>query len=144
MLEKAIVEKIIEKRDNGDVVLLKKIRPDACGHCNAKILCGVKENFTFKAVNHTAFDLEKDDLVGYLLPDISVIKLSFMVYSIPLLFFLTIILMFAWLYPNHELFSVLIGLTVMFLSFLIIGRYDRKRIRNDDRRLPKIKERVNR
>jgi positive regulator of sigma E activity len=72
-----------------------------------------------------------------------VIKLSFMVYSIPLLVFLVIILMFSWLYPNHELFSVLIGLIAMFLSFFLIGWFDRKN-KSSDRRLPKIQEIINR
>ncbi|MDN5359365.1 MAG: sigma-E factor negative regulatory protein RseC [Thermotogaceae bacterium] len=143
MLEQAVVEKIIEKRKSGDLVLLKKLRPDACGHCNGKILCGVKENFTFRAINHSSSVLKEGDLVKYLLPNISVIKLSFMVYSIPLLVFLVIILMFSWLYPNHELFSVLIGVIAMFLSFFLIGWFDRKN-KSSDRRLPKIQEIINR
>src|SRR6056297_2783466 len=107
MLEEAVVEKIIKKRENGDVVLLKKLRPDACQHCQGKILCGVKENFTFKAINHSSDSLQAGDLVGYQLPNISVIKLSFLVYSVPLLFFLITILLLNWFFPSHDMITVL-------------------------------------
>src|SRR6056297_609434 len=133
MLEQAVVEKIIEKRINGDIVLLKKIRPDACGHCNSKVLCGVKDNFTFKAINDSSLLLREGDLVKYVLPNISVIKLSFLVYSIPLVVFLFIILVFSLLYPNHELLSVLLGLVAMLLTFFLVGWFDRKNKNSDHR-----------
>ncbi len=143
MLEQAVVEKIIEKRINGDIVLLKKIRPDACGHCNGRVLCGVKDNFTFKAINDSSIFLQEGDLVKYVLPNISVIKLSFLVYSIPLVVFLFIILVFSLFYPNHELLSVLLALVAMLLTFFLVGWFDRKN-KNSIHRLPKIQDRINR
>ena len=141
-MEQAVVEKIIEKRKKGDLVLLKKVRPDACHHCQGKVLCGVKSNFTFKAVNRSSSVLKKGDFVEYLLPDISVIKLSFLVYSVPLISFLTVILLFQWVFVSGELLSVLLGLIVMFLTFLIIGWVDKTKIRNRDRRLPIIQQKI--
>ena len=140
MLEQAIVEEIVENRETGDIVLLKKIRPDACHHCNAKILCGVKSNFTFKAINHTSSFLEKGDLVEYQLPNISVIKLSFLVYSVPLLLFLITILLMNLFFPDKEVFSLFIALFVLFVTFFLIGWYDRKKINIGEYRLPKIQQ----
>lgn len=142
MLEQAVVEKVLEKRKTGDIVLLRKMRPDACHHCNAKILCGVKSNFTFKAINHSSCYLEKGDLVEYLLPNISVIKLSFLVYSVPLLFFLMSILLMNWFFPDNEFFSAFIAIIVMFVAFFLVGWYDRKKINIGERRLPKIQQKI--
>ena len=142
MFEQAVVEKIIKKRKKGDIVLLKKIRPDACHHCHGKIICGVKDNFTFKAVDQSSDNLQEGDLVEYQLPDVSVIKLSFLVYSVPLLFFLITIMLISWFLPNHDMIAVLIGIIVMGLTFLLIGWYDGKTNKDEERRLPKIQEKI--
>lgn len=142
MIEQAVVEKIIEKRKEGDLVLLKKLRPDACNHCQGKVLCGVNSNFTFKAVNRSSSALQKGDFVEYLLPEVSVIKLSFLVYSVPLISFLTAVLLFQWFIKGEEILSVLFGLVVMVITFLIIGRIDKIKTKYKDRRLPKIQQKI--
>src|SRR6056297_160101 len=142
MLEEAIVEKILEKRQNSEIILLKKVRPDACHDCNAKILCGVKSNFFFKAINQSSTTLQKGDCVEYQLPDISVIKLSFLLYSVPLMVFLLSLLTLLWVFPDREYFSVFVSLVMMLLSFFFIGWYDRKNFIIGERRLPKIQQKI--
>jgi len=107
-----------------------------------EIICGVKDNFTFKAVDQSSDNLQEGDLVEYQLPDVSVIKLSFLVYSVPLLFFLITIMLISWFLPNHDMIAVLIGIIVMGLTFLLIGWYDGKTNKDEERRLPKIQEKI--
>ncbi|MFW6248657.1 MAG: SoxR reducing system RseC family protein [Bacteroidota bacterium] len=142
MLEEAVVETIIEQRKTGDLVLLKKIREDACHHCNAKILCGVKSNFTFKAINQSSIALKPGDVVKYQLPNISLIKLSFLVYAIPLLSFLFIILLINWAFPNNGYLSAFFALIVMFCTFFVVGWRDAKNTTHREKRLPKIQKKI--
>ena len=141
-MEQAVVEKILEESKNGMIVLLKKERPDACQHCNAKMLCGIKDDFMFQALNLSSVELKKGDLVEYQLPEVSVIKLSFLVYSVPLIVFLLTVSLSLMIFPDKEYLSLFISLITMMFTFFIVGLYDRKKFSLGNRKLPKIQKRI--
>ncbi len=143
MLEKAVVERILEKRNNEELVLLKKTRPDACHHCTAKVICGVNSEFFFKALNNNCANLKEGDLVEYQLPNVSIVRLSFILYSVPLLFFLLSVFLLMWIFPEKELFSLMIALLMMLISFFGVGLYDRKRFNTREDKLPKVQKILN-
>ncbi|HPF16056.1 MAG TPA: SoxR reducing system RseC family protein [Thermotogota bacterium] len=142
MLEQAVVEKVLEKSENGTVVLLKKERPDACHHCQTRMLCGIRNDFQFKALNLSSEELKKGDLVEYLLPEVSVIKLSFLVYSVPLIVFLLTISLLFWIFPDKEYLSLSIALLTMIITFFLVGLYDKKKFNLGKKNMPKIQKRI--
>jgi len=142
MVETALVEEIIDEKAQKNIVVLKKVRPEACHGCNAKILCGIKNEFEFKALNKSDIKLQKGDLVEFTLPEVSAAKLSFVVYIVPLLVFFATLALVLWINPSAEYLSVFSGLLLMFLTFLFIGFYDKKKLSKTMRLLPTINKKI--
>jgi sigma-E factor negative regulatory protein RseC len=141
MIETAIVEDIISKDNDGKVVL-KKIRPEACHNCSSKVLCGVKNEFCFRAVNRTEQPLKIGDVVEFSLPEISVSKLAFMVYGIPLIIFLFILFIMVGIFHVNEYVAVGRSLAALFGTYILTAIYDKKVFGNSEAALPKIVKKI--
>lgn len=142
MVETALVEKTLVEKGPKNVVVLKKVRPEACHGCNAKILCGAKTEFRFKALNKADIKLQIGDMVEYTLPEVSAAKLSFFVYIVPLLVFFATLSLILWISPGAEYLSVIVGLLLMFLTFLVIGFYDKNKLSKTMLLLPTINKKI--
>ncbi|HOO33730.1 MAG TPA: SoxR reducing system RseC family protein [Thermotogota bacterium] len=137
MKETAIVE-VVNQNDKKSDIILKKIRPEACQHCNSRVLCGVKNEFSFKALNASGEKLNEGDIVEFSLPEISVSRISFIVYGIPLIIFLSILLFLLIPMKVNEYTAVAVSLVALFATYIATAIYDKKIFRKSEAALPKI------
>jgi len=137
MKEIAMVE-ALQPTEKSGLVLLKKVRPEACHSCSSRVLCGVKNEFSFKALNEIDEPLCVGDLVEFSLPQISVSKIAFLVYGIPLIIFLGVLFLMAGVLKTNEYVAVLISLASLFGTYVATAFYDKKVFRNSEAALPKI------
>jgi sigma-E factor negative regulatory protein RseC len=141
MKETAIVETIEVKGKKSDFIL-KKIRPEACHSCNSKVLCGVKNEFCFKAVNISGEALKKGDIVEFSLPEISVSRIAFLVYGVPLIIFLIVLFFMIGILNTNEYIAVSVSLAALFGTYFITAVYDKKIFRKSEAALPKIIKKI--
>ncbi len=141
---KKIKEEALVQRGGGnkEIVVLKKVRPEACGHCHAKAVCGVKKEFEFHAVNNTGEKVSEGERVWIELPDISLSKLSFLVYGFPVIVLVATLLLAIEVFSFSELSSLLMAAVFFFLSFLVLRLYDKRVVSKKKEYRPKVLRKI--
>lgn len=106
------------------------------GGCN--ILGGSNElKVRAKKTNDTKF--EKGDKVLVELPNVPIAKLSFLAYGIPLIVFISIVVLFSFL-NFSDIISFSLGIIGLISTYFFINLYDKKRLK--DKYLPTIISKV--
>lgn len=126
----------VDNIDNKYVYLITQ-RAGTCSSCGLKGACNLTgtPDMRIKALRKKDLVLSKGDFVLVKLPDVSISKLSFIVYGIPLLVFIFITIIMYQL-NFGDIYSFLGGFLSMIFCFLIIGIYDKKHLK--DKYLPEI------
>jgi len=131
---------VIDKDEN--YVYLRTTRTEECESCAMKGGCtmlGGSNELKLKAQKTENVEVRRGDKVIVELPDVPIVKLSFLAYGVPLIVFVSII---STLYSLNlsEIFSFLIGLLGMGITYLLVHQYDRKKLK--DRYLPVILQKL--
>ncbi len=123
LLEKGVVEKASPQTA---VVLVE--RSSACDHCKSQGACEVLSGRTMRIEVANELGAKEGDRVEISIPAASVLKLSFLVYLVP------IVALVAGAYAGNlwaegkeadpTLYAVTIGVLAMFGSFLLIKNFD--------------------
>lgn len=132
--------KVVSK--NGKYVEVELTTTDTCEECTAKIFCkpkndGKKILSVVDEIGVSIGDKVKISLAGKI-----VVKMSFLLYGVPL--FLLVVGIFIGLKiftDNKELFSFLVGLAMMFFYYLVFYIFIRKK--NIQANMPRIVSRIN-
>jgi len=127
---------------NKETVILKKVRPEACGHCHARAVCGVKKEFEFHAVNNTGESVSEGEKVWIELPDISLSKISFLVYGFPVIVLVATLLLAVEVFSFSELPALLMAAVFFFLSFLVLRSYDKRVVSKKKEYRPKVLRKI--
>jgi sigma-E factor negative regulatory protein RseC len=131
---------VIDKDES--YVYLRTTRTQECESCAMKggcTLLGGSNELNLKAKNTEKVDVKKGDKVVVELPEVPVVKLSFLAYGIPLIVFLSIISILYTL-SFSDIFSFLAGILGMGITYFLIHQYDRKKLK--DRYLPVILQKL--
>lgn len=118
------VIKLVDK----NTVELKFSRSSFCNHCVSKSSCNLLEsskNLVVKALNPRGLALKVGDTVVVEHKDFSVSKLSFLVYGIPLIVFISFLTLFTILLKS-ELYGFIGGIIALIISFFALKIYDKK------------------
>jgi sigma-E factor negative regulatory protein RseC len=128
----------VDRVDQKYVYLLTQ-RAGSCNTCGLKGACNITGNpdIRIRAKINPELDLNKDDFVVVKLPKVSVTKMSFLVYGIPLIVFIATTVISSLL-GLSDIPSFAIGFSVMILAYIFLGIYDRKYLK--DKYLPEILE----
>jgi len=109
-----------------NMVEVKKIRAEACASCGSASVCGVKKEFKFNAGNPDKIDLKPGDNVVIEIPEISLTKISFIVYGIPTIVLIFSLLIFISIFRISEINSLFFSLIPLLLSIVVVILYDKK------------------
>lgn len=118
-------------KEDKDFIEILATRESACGSdcstCPAK--CSESKPFNIKTVN--TINAKVGDRVSIEMNSKAVLSYMLLIYGLPLVFFFVGILAFATLFKNlnfeHiELYSLISGLIIMSLAYIIIKRVDNK------------------
>ncbi|PNR94064.1 hypothetical protein HWHPT5561_07290 [Petrotoga sp. HWH.PT.55.6.1] len=127
---------VIDKDES--YVYLRTTRTQECESCAMKggcTLLGGANELNLKAKNTEKVDVKKGDKVVVELPEVPVVKLSFLAYGIPLIVFLSIVSILYTL-GFSDIFSFLAGILGLGITYFLIHQYDRIKLK--DRYLPVI------
>jgi len=109
-----------------NTVELKFSRSSFCNHCASRETCNLLESskdLIVKASKPKKLDLKIGDMVVVEHEDFSVSKLSFLVYGIPLVVFISTLTIFTVIFKS-ETYGFLSGIIALVLSFLGLRGYD--------------------
>lgn len=128
-----ILKEIMDVIDIDDeYIYLKTLRTDACNSCSIRSGCnllgGSKElKLKAKKIEKTEFNI--GDKVIVKLPNVPVVKLAFLAYGLPLIVFLTTVII---LYSLNfsDLISFIIGLVCTSLTYIFVRIYDKRNVQN--------------
>jgi sigma-E factor negative regulatory protein RseC len=127
------VKEIMDVIDIDDeYIYLKTLRTEACNSCSVRSGCyilGGSNELKLKAKRIENIDFQIGDKVIVELPNVPVVKLSFLAYGLPLITFLTIVIIL-YLLNFSDLMSFLIGLAGTCITYLFVKFYDNKKIQN--------------
>ena len=128
----------VKEVKDGYVYMLtqRKVTCESCAMSGACSIMGSPDT-KVKAKNIDKLDLKEGDYVVVELPNVSVTKLSFLVYGIPLIVFIVFTVLFYYL-NFGDYVSFLLGLAATALSFVFMGYLDRHKFQ--DKYLPVILE----
>ncbi|MDN5343800.1 SoxR reducing system RseC family protein [Oceanotoga sp. DSM 15011] len=124
---------------DSNYVYLNTNRAGECSECSLHGACNITgtPDLKLRALKNKSVNLKEGDIVLVELPKVSVSKLSFLVYGIPLIIFMAISIILN-IIGFSDILSFLIGFSTMLLTYVIIGIYDKKKLK--DKYLPKIIE----
>ncbi|HOB16353.1 MAG TPA: SoxR reducing system RseC family protein [Defluviitoga sp.] len=118
---------------DNDYIYLKTLRTEACGSCSIRNSCnilGSSNELKLKAKKTDNLNnINIGDKVVVELPNVPVVKLSFIAYGLPLIVFLASVILF-YLLGFSDLNSFLIGLLCTCFIYIFIRIYDKKKIKN--------------
>ncbi len=102
-----------------------KLRAEACSSCGSASICGVKKELKFKAENPKKLDLKVGERVKIEIPEISLTKISLIVYGIPTLSLILSLVVFLAILKLPEINSLLFSLIPLLLSICVVRLYDK-------------------
>lgn len=111
-----------------NTVELEFSRSSFCNHCASRESCNLLEsskNLIVKAFKPKELELKIGDMVVVEHEDFSVSKLSFLVYGIPLIVFISALTVSTVVFKS-ETYGFLGGIVALLLSFLGLRGYDKK------------------
>ena len=95
-------------------------RNDNCENCSAKIICSPKDSNskTLKVIDN--FHTKPGDIVKISIQGSTILKVSAVIYALPLLIFVAGILISNYLFMNNEIYSFLCGLGCVSIYYFIL------------------------
>lgn len=134
------VMNVIDKDKN--YIYLQTTRTQECESCSMYGGCsmlGGSNELKLKAKKIDRFEVNKGDKVVVELPNVPVVKLSFLAYGLPLIVFLTIVILF-YSMNFSDILSFIFGVLGMVVTYLTVNIYDKKKLK--DRYLPEIVQKI--
>ncbi|BBE30779.1 hypothetical protein OSSY52_09200 [Tepiditoga spiralis] len=131
---------VIEVKDK--YVYLLTQRAGECDSCELHGACSITggPDLKIRAKRNENLELKEGDTVVVELPKVSITKMSFVVYGLPLIVFLSFTILF-YLLGFGDVKSFLFGLTSMAITYTGIAIYDRKKLK--DSYFPEIIDKIN-
>lgn len=123
------MERMTVRKLEGDKVVVSKKRESACGECPAKNLCTSSEEEISLVLDRRGLELSVGDEVLVEIQGASPTRVAVIAYLVPLLVFLSLLLVGSRLLSLSELYSLLLGLSGVFLYYATFGLFHRKKRR---------------
>lgn len=123
------VMSVVEVKDK--YVYLLTQRAGECESCELHGACSVTggPDLKIRAKKNEGLELKEGDMVVVELPKVSITKMSFIVYGLPLMVFLVFTILF-YLLGFGDVKSFLFGLASMAITYVGIAIYDRKKLKD--------------
>ncbi|MFN3534838.1 MAG: SoxR reducing system RseC family protein [Desulfatiglandales bacterium] len=128
------------KEIKGDNALVLVDQGKRCETCDAKGSCSLGARGSFELEVRVVPGLMEGQVVELIIPSGDLLKLSFLVYFVPILSFVSATTLAYYLLPENwdtGLLSLLVGLVCLFLTYIPLRRLDR-RARATQRFTPQI------
>jgi len=123
------MERMTVRKLEGDKVVVSKKRESACEKCPAKNLCTSSEEEISLVLDRKGLELSVGDEVLVEIQGTSPTRVAVIAYLVPLLVFLSLLLVGSRLLSLSELYSLLLGLSGVFLYYATFGLFHRKKRR---------------